>query len=85
MRFTLPPSAARAIAIISAVFAIVFAVAFPMIRSDFVQRGCDKMPAVDWVLTPNCTDAYNGIWLTGLAALVGILILCWWFWRLRHA
>jgi hypothetical protein len=85
MRVSLPRSAARAIAIVSAVFAIIFAVAFSMIRSNFAQRSCDKMPAADWVLTPNCTDAYNGIWFSGMAALACILLLCWSFWRLRRA
>jgi hypothetical protein len=84
MKVTITRSITKGIAIASGILVVIFGLSFVAIRSDFFQRGCHHMPSANWAYTPNCTDAYNGMWFSGGIAVSCSLALCFSMWRLQH-
>jgi len=56
-------------------------------RVDFGVRGCNEIPAAEWIHTANCTDAWHMSWTMGAisAGLVIVAVLTAWAGRRSHA
>lgn len=56
-------------------------------RVDFGVRGCNEIPAAEWIHTANCTDAWHISWTMGAitASLVAAAVLLARASRHRHA
>ena len=68
----------------SAVAALLAALVYAVVRSDFRNRGCHELTPEQWQFTANCEDGAGAMRFTMVAAVLCALVCLWLVWRQRN-